>query len=118
MNSLILVNKIVKIIFDKKGFNLIALDVSLDSSITDYFIVAEGFAKKHVQSIGQSIITFLKKDNKKDDISLINVEGIDDGEWVVLDMFSIIVHLFIPDVREKYKIERLWKGNFIKTIRE
>lgn len=99
-----LLNLIAQTIYDKKGFNILALDVRGISSITDFIIIAEGNVERHIKAIAGEIIEQLKKVNEKP----IHVEGMGESDWVVLDYLNIIVHLFKPGLREKYALEKLW----------
>lgn len=98
------VNYVSQIIYDKKGVNIVALDVSEFSSITDAIIVAEGSVDRHVVAIGKTIVEELKK---KGHIP-VHAEGLDHGDWVVLDYLNFIVHILMPDMRELYELEKLW----------
>lgn len=91
-------------IFDKKGFNILVLDVRGISTMTDYFIIAEGSVGRHVKSL----CTAIKGQMQDEEIKLYNCEGEYDGEWIVMDSGEIVIHLFIPDLREKYALEELW----------
>lgn len=99
-----IVSLIVDTINDKKGFNILALDISQISSITDVLIVAEGNVDRHVVAIAKAIEEALEKEDEKP----IYIEGLENGDWVVMDYFNIMVHLFIPGLREKFQLERLW----------
>lgn len=101
---LITLNKIAQAIYDKKGFNILALDVRGLSSITDFVVIAEGNVDRHVIAIARAIEAELKK---MGEIPFC-VEGADEGDWVVVDYSSIMVHLFQPGLREKYQLESLW----------
>jgi ribosome-associated protein len=100
-------NQIAQIIFDKKGFNILGLDVRAISSLTDYVIIAEGMADKHVIAIGEAIIETLSKEGSKP----LYVEGLSTGDWVVIDYLDIVVHLFMPGIRDKYHLEELWRDS-------
>ncbi len=102
-----LLNAIAQVIHDKKGMNILALDVKGLSSITDYLVIAEGLADRHVIAIAQAIIDELAKN----DISPIHKEGLSEGDWVVLDYGEVMIHLFKPGFREKYSLERLWQNS-------
>lgn len=138
--KLFIINKISQIIYDKKGFNILVLDVREDVSFTDYIIIAEGSVERHVKSIAESIIEELKNQkcfsesqnsstisfeenlyNKDDNnfllhIEPIHIEGFQNGDWVVIDYLDIMVHLFIPILREKYQLERVWKNGKIIDV--
>ncbi len=100
-----ILNRIAQVIFDKKGMNILGLDVRGVSSMTDYVIIAEGNVDRHVIAIGDAVIDILKKEGQ----SAIHVEGLQMGDWVVIDFLDIMVHLFMPGIREKYRLEDLWK---------
>lgn len=99
-----LINLIAQIIYDKKGFNILALDVKGLSTITDYMIIAEGNVDRHIRAIANEIVDQLKKVNEKP----FNIEGLEESDWIVLDYLNIIIHLFKPGLREKYSLEKLW----------
>src|SRR5262245_19545619 len=98
-------NQIAQVIYDKKGSNIIALDVRQISTLTEYFILAEGDAERHVAAIARAVI----EQQMEEKHSPFHVEGLQNGDWVVLDYGHIMVHLFHPDVREKYSLETLWR---------
>jgi ribosome-associated protein len=98
-------NSIAQVIFDKKGFNILALDVRSISSLTDYVILAEGHIEKHVIAIAQAIREKLGQMGQHPSY----IEGFQNGDWVVIDYLYVMVHLFIPGLREKYQLEQLWK---------
>ncbi len=104
-NPLVHLNAIAQTIFDKKGFNILVLDVRSISSLTDYVVIAEGHVNKHVQALAEAIIDQMKQLG----LPLQYMEGIKEGDWVVLDFFYIVVHLFQPGWRDKYQLEQLWR---------
>lgn len=104
-NNLIILNKIAQAIYDKKGFNILALDVRGLSSITDFVVIAEGNVDRHVIAIARAIVHDLQAEGERPYC----IEGETEGDWVVVDYSSIMVHLFQPGVREKYQLESLWK---------
>ncbi len=101
---------IAQTIFDKKGFNILAIDVRNVCSMTDFFVIAEGNVDRHIQSINKAICEQLSKAGLKP----LHVEGQKTGDWIVIDFGQIVVHLFTSDLREHYAIETLWKeGNVV-----
>lgn len=98
------IDLVTKTIYKKKGRNILALDVRGLSSITDFLIIAEGNVHIHVISIAKEVINVMSEAG----ITPVCVEGLEDGEWVVLDFTDFMVHLFVPTLREKYQLERLW----------
>jgi ribosome-associated protein len=101
-DALQLLNHIAQIIYDKKGKNILALDLSRCSSMANYFLIAEGLIERHVSSIAQAII-------ESCDSYPMHVEGLKEGDWIVLDFSLVMIHLFRPGLREKYSLEKLWK---------
>lgn len=94
-----------QIIFDKKGVNIIALDVRHFSTMADYYLIAEGSVDRHVKAICNAI----KEQMKEEGSGLVRCDGEKEGDWIVMDYGNIMIHLLIPDMREKYALETLWK---------
>jgi ribosome-associated protein len=111
-DSIFYSNAIAQAIFDKKGFNILALDIREISSLTDYVIIAEGNIEKHVSAIAEAVIEKLEKLGHRP----LYVEGIKEGDWVVIDYLHIMVHLFMPGFRDKYQLEQLWKEGSIVDL--
>lgn len=105
-------NLIAQIIYDKKGFNILAIDVRGLSSITDYLLIAEGNVDRHVSAIAMAIIDELEEKGEKP----IHVEGVKIGDWAVLDYGPVMVHIFSPNLRERYSLERLWSDSKIVDL--
>ncbi len=93
-----------QIIYDKKGINLLALDVRGLSTITNYMLIAEGEVHRHVVSMGKAILESLKQEGKEP----MQIEGLEIGDWVVLDFPGFMVHLFAPGLRDLYQLEKIW----------
>lgn len=100
---------IAQAIFDKKGFNILALDVRGISTMTDYFLIAEGTVDRHVQTLGRFVLDTLEENG----IKPLHVDGMQSGDWIVIDYGDVIVHLFVEELREKYALEELWKESRI-----
>jgi ribosome-associated protein len=107
-----MLNKIAQTIFDKKGINILALDVTGISTMTDYVIIAEGNVDRHVIAIGNAIIEALQELGFR----AYTTEGMKSGDWVVIDYFNIMVHLFMPGLRDVYKLEELWREGKIVDL--
>lgn len=109
-NTLSTLDTIAQAIYDRKGFNILAMDIREISSLTDYVVIAEGNVDRHVTAIAQSIEDALKETG----ITPMYVEGVRAGDWIVIDYIDITIHLFQPDFREKYALEELWrKGKIV-----
>lgn len=111
--SLDALEKVAQLIFDKKGFNIIGIDVSDFSSMTDFFLVAEGTVARHVLSLAKNIVFLLDLDGLKP----IHIEGQKQGDWIVLDYGDFVIHLMDSDMREKYHLEEIWKEGKIVDLK-
>ena len=90
--------------FDLKAEELVALDVSEVSSFADTFILLTGRSDRQVRSISDAIEQRLRAQGERP----LGIEGYNDGRWVLMDFADLIIHIFIPDIREHYDLERLW----------
>lgn len=96
----------IKCAQDKQAIDLTVLDLRKASAFTDFFVVCTGANTKQVQAIADAIEAGLKADGQPAAL----VEGYNRGEWVLLDYFTFIVHVFLPAQRTFYALERLWGG--------
>jgi ribosome-associated protein len=108
-----LIPLIVQAIYDKKGINPIVIDVRNVSTITDYIIIAEGNVDRHVVAMAKSIDESVLKAVKEHPAYS---EGLQNGDWVVLDYIEVMVHLFIPTFRERYQLEMLYAQGKIMDV--
>jgi ribosome-associated protein len=90
---------------NKKAEDILVLDVSKLSSVTDYFVIASGTSEPHLRAIVDEITRRLAEEY---DVEPRAVDGTVHGAWVVLDFFDVIVHVMRADVRERYDLESLW----------
>jgi ribosome-associated protein len=111
-DPLFYLNAIAQAIYDKKGVNILALDVHEFSSLTDYVIIAEGNMDKHVIAIADAVIAQLEKLGQ----TSLYTAGLQTGDWVVIDYLNIMVHLFMPGLRDKYQLEQLWREGHIVDL--
>lgn len=89
---------------DLKAVNVTVLDVRELTDITDTMIVASGTSDRHVRSLADRIVEYAKKAGFRP----AGIEGERDGEWVLVDLQDVIVHVMLPRVREFYRLENLW----------
>jgi ribosome-associated protein len=98
------VNAAVAAIEDLKGRELRILDLRGLSEATDYFVIASGTSDAHVRGIADSVVEKLHHRGARAH----HVEGLPGGRWVLLDFVDFVVHLFHPETRSFYQLERLW----------
>lgn len=96
--------KVVRFALEKKAFHVDLMDVRKITPVTDFFIVCSGTTDVHVKAITDSVL----ENCKKDGIDVYNVEGYEARRWVLIDLVEIVVHVFQPEVRSYYQLERLW----------
>ena len=99
-----LAQRIVTLAQDKKAGEIISMDVRGLSPVTDFFIIATGTVDIHVKAIAEHVLGELKSER----IVPLNVEGMDNLRWVLMDFVDVVFHLFLPEARDFYSIERLW----------
>ena len=92
---------------DMKAVDIKVLDVSELTTITDTMIIASGTSDRHVRALAESIV----ENAKANDYAPLGVEGENDGEWVLVDMGDVIVHVMLPRVRDFYNLEKLWDSS-------
>ena len=105
MNLKKLIEKTVKLLDDKKGEDIITLNLKKITSFTDYFIIVTANSETHLQTLAKEIIKFLKHE---DNIIPINSLNEMDKSWILIDYQDFIVHLFLTETREYYNLEELW----------
>lgn len=89
---------------DRKGRELLVLDLRGVSDATDYFLIASGTSDAHVRGLSDSVLEKLAGDG----VHAHHVEGVTGGRWVLIDFVDFVVHLFHPEARAFYQLERLW----------
>lgn len=90
---------------NKKGEDIVILDVHELSSVTDYFVIASGTSEPHLRAIVDEITDKLREEHG---LRPRAIDGTFQAAWVVLDYFDVIVHVMRQDVRERYDLETLW----------
>lgn len=105
-NKLGLIDLIIDSIQDIKGKNILKLDLrELDDAPTDFFIICEGESTTQISSIADNIIKRVKEELG---VRPSHLEGKQFANWVLVDYFDVIVHVFYPETRQFYEIEDLW----------
>lgn len=90
---------------DLKALDIVTFDIREMTSLADAMIICTGRSNRHVKSIAQSVV----KKAKDHALSYIKTEGEKDGEWIIVDLADVIVHVMLPATREFYQLEDLWE---------
>ncbi|PYR61136.1 MAG: ribosome silencing factor [Acidobacteria bacterium] len=94
----------VRAALDKKAMDVVVLDLRHTPAFTDFFLVCSGHSTRQVQAIADAVEEALRAAK----IRPSHIEGYHRGEWILMDFFTFIVHVFTPQTREFYSLERLW----------
>ncbi|MBQ7210122.1 MAG: ribosome silencing factor [Paludibacteraceae bacterium] len=109
-----LVEKIIEAIENKKGSNIVTIDMRrLSPKPCDWFVIAEGSSNIHVSAIADEVEDFVRQETKEKPIA---IAGRDNAEWIALDYGNVMVHIFQRHAREFYDIEQLWADGKIEKI--
>jgi ribosome-associated protein len=103
-NSDALLDQITNWLDEAKAENIVAIDLRGKSSIGDHMVIASGRSDRHVGAIAEQV----QRKLKEQDYGRIRVEGLESCDWVLIDTGDIIVHVFRPEVREFYNLEKMW----------
>nr|WP_210314750.1 ribosome silencing factor [Rhizobium sp. AQ_MP] len=89
---------------DSKAEDIVSINIAGKSALGDYMVVVSGRSNRHVTAISEHLISDLKDEG----LGSARVEGLETGDWVLIDTGDIIVHVFRPEIREFYNIEKMW----------
>jgi ribosome-associated protein len=107
---------IIEAIREKKGHQIVTIDLTeVENSICDIFIICHGESVTQVDAIADSIERKMKKEGS---IRAHHVEGLQNSQWVLIDYFDILVHVFLEEYREFYKLEELWADGKVEKVAE
>ena len=104
-NSRQMLERIAACLYNKKATNLLAIDVRNITQMMDFIIFAEGNVDRHLEALANEVKHTLSETDEKP----LYIEGTGDSGWVVIDCFEVIVHLFLPKIRDIYRIEQIYK---------
>ena len=107
-------NQVVKILEDMKAHDVKALDVRQLTDVTDIMVIASGTSVRHVKSMAYRV---RDEAREKTGVRPIGVEGEDQGDWVLIDLGDVVVHIMRPETREFYDLERLWNREVEELFR-
>jgi ribosome-associated protein len=112
----VLLNNIVKGIFEKKGHDVLKIDLrKLENRITDYFVICHAPSTSQVSALSDSVEDTVRKETGEKPIHL---EGLDNCYWVLVDYGNVIVHIFLEEYRNFYSLESLWADAKIEKMED
>ncbi|HLD95749.1 MAG TPA: ribosome silencing factor [Alphaproteobacteria bacterium] len=103
LNSKDLSERVTQILEDKKAQDLLVLDVKNRSSIADFMVIASGTSGRQLAAMAVSLKSDLKS-------HVFSIEGLSTCDWVLVDLGDVLVHLFKPEVRAFYNLEKMWEA--------
>ena len=95
---------IVSTLDSYKAFDIISIDLANKSSIADYMIIASGTSSRHLQSLSEQVLEQFKKNGVLNS----KIEGKNSNDWKLIDGIDVIVHIFNPEKRKFYELEKIW----------
>jgi ribosome-associated protein len=97
-------NLIITTLNNNKALDIISIDLDGKTSIADYMIVASGTSSRHIQALSEQVLNQFKKNG----IINCKIEGKDSSDWKLIDGIDLIVHIFNPEKRKFYELEKIW----------
>ena len=104
MQAQTLVDLVKGTLLDSKGRNIHVLDVQKLTDITDFMVIVSGTSSVHIRSMTDKLVEAMHKQNLRP----VGIEGVDPGDWVLIDCGDVVVHLMRPQTRDFYNLEKLW----------
>lgn len=97
---------VVDTLDDMKAREVLVMDVRGKTAVTDYMVVASGTSDRHVKAIAETVAYRAKEAGEPP----LGTEGVNEGEWALVDLNGVVVHVMLPKVRDFYSLERLWSA--------
>ena len=97
---------VINALNDRKANQIKIINVTTLTEVTDYMVIASGGSLRHMRSLVNQILYVAKSE----EISVLGVEGLPHGDWILVDLGEVVVHLMKPEARAFYELERLWEG--------
>ena len=95
---------VINILDSNKALDIVSIDLNGKSSIADQMIIASGTSSRHIQALSEQVLEKLKDNGVKDS----KIEGKDSNEWKLVDGIDLIIHIFHPEKRKFYELEKMW----------
>ena len=103
---------IIKTLDINKALDIVSIDLKHKSSMADYMIIASGTSSRHIQSLSEQVLDKLKDNGIKDS----KIEGKDSNEWKLVDGIDLVIHIFHPEKRKFYELEKMWSELILSLI--
>jgi ribosome-associated protein len=107
-NDNAMIDLVLKSLEDAKAEQTVSIDITGKSSLTDHMVVTSGRSNRHVSAVADQLVSALRDGG----FGKPRVEGLPHADWVLVDAGDVIVHIFRPEVREFYNIEKMWAVDF------
>lgn len=114
MKSKELTQRIVQLAWEKKGKDILVMDVRKLMDVTDYFVLISGESDVHIKTLADHIEAELIRE----EVGLWHKEGYQNLQWVLLDYIDTVVHIFHPEIRDYYSLEKLWADAKITKVQD
>lgn len=112
MHKQMTTNQLLQIVLlaldDGKGKDVKVIDVRKKTGIADFMVIASGTSERHVKSLADHVV----EEAKNNEVQPLGVEGQGGGEWVLVDLGDVIVHVMKPQTREFYQLEKFWQADY------
>ena len=100
-----LLNVVISSLEEFKAQDIVKIDLIGKTSMADSMLIASGTSSRQIRAIAENTVTEIKKSSSVN----VNIEGLNQSDWVLIDAVDIIIHLFRPEVREFYNLEKMWQ---------
>jgi len=108
-----MIDVVLQSLDDAKAEQTVAIDIAGKSSLADHMVVTTGRSNRHVSAVADQVVKALRDNG----FSKPRIEGLPHADWVLVDGGDVIVHIFRPEVREFYNIEKMWQADFAADAR-
>ena len=105
-----LLNVVISSLEEFKAQDIVKIDLVGKTSMADFMLIASGTSSRQIRAIAENTVTEIKKSSNVN----VNIEGLNQSDWVLIDAGDIIIHLFRPEVREFYNLEKMWQVDSTK----
>jgi ribosome-associated protein len=108
LSSDTLVKQVVAVLEESKAEDIVTIDLAQKSVLADYLVIASGRSQRHLRSVSEKLKHYLHMQG----VQSVRIEGLIFCDWVLIDAGDIIIHLFRPELREFYNLEKMWSATF------